>query len=261
MSFSIDKLIETARKENGYLEKSKAAYEKNPAVLDSKTDGAGSDNYTKYGRDMKKIDSSVYGVNYQWCDQFVDWCFVQAFGKDNAKKLLGGWSAYTPSSAGFFKNMKQWHSGKDIQRGDVIFFKNSTRICHTGIVTKYDKVNGVVYTIEGNTSAGDAVVSNGGGVAEKCYKDSNTRIAGYGRPAYGEQEVKTVEDVSKVGWHKDNTGWWYRHTAGTGTDTYYHSIIKEINGVCYAFNKNGYLIMKTPSKIGIDSNGGLYVID
>lgn len=41
-----EKLINIARTEIGYLEKSKAAYKKSPDVLDGKTDGAGNDNYT-----------------------------------------------------------------------------------------------------------------------------------------------------------------------------------------------------------------------
>ena len=43
-----DKLIEIAKSEIGYLEKSKEAVEADPDVLYDFTKGAGSDNYTKY---------------------------------------------------------------------------------------------------------------------------------------------------------------------------------------------------------------------
>lgn len=176
----IDKLIKVAESEVGYLEK---ASNKN---LDNKTANAGSANYTKYG--------AYFGTNpAQWCDLFVDWCFCMAFGKESAKILLGGFSAYTPTSAQYFKNMGCWHTNNP-QAGDVIFYKNSTRICHTGIVYKVDKT--YVYTIEGNTSGGSGVESNGGGCFKKKYLLTNSRIAGYGRPNY---DGKTTTTVNKGG--------------------------------------------------------------
>ena len=164
----IDKLLAVATNELGYLEK---ASNKN---LNDKTANAGSANYTKYG--------AYFNMNpAQWCDLFVDWCFCQAFGKDDAKELLcGGFSAYTPTSAQYFKNKKQWFTLP--KKGDVIFYKNSTRICHTGLVDDVD--SRYVYTIEGNTSGASGVVSNGGGVCKKRYSLSYSAIAGYGRPNY-----------------------------------------------------------------------------
>lgn len=169
---AIDKLISVASAEVGYLEK------KSNSQLDSKTANAGSNNYTKYARDYR----TFAGVNYQgqaWCDMFVDWCFVQAFGKETARELLGGgFSAYTPTSAQYYKNKKQWHSTP--QAGDQVFFHNSSRICHTGIV--YRVSGNTVYTIEGNTSGASGVIANGGGVCKKSYALGNSRISGYGRP-------------------------------------------------------------------------------
>ena len=167
---SVDKVLEIAFAEVGYLEKASAKQ------LDDKTANAGDANYTKYARDLYP---SLQGQ--AWCDMFVDWCFVKAYGKETAKKLLGGFSAYTPDSAQYFKDRKQWHPGNP-KKGDVIFFENSERICHTGIVYKVDDTT--VYTIEGNTSAGEQVIPNGGSVCKKSYKLYNSRIAGYGRPDY-----------------------------------------------------------------------------
>ena len=73
------KVIEIAKAEEGYLEKSAAAYKKDPKVLDEKTDGAGKDNYTKYGRDMHKVYPAVMDFPAYWCDAFVDWCFYKAW--------------------------------------------------------------------------------------------------------------------------------------------------------------------------------------
>ena len=175
MSYDINKLIQIAKNEVGYLEK------KSNAQLDSKTGNAGSNNYTKYWRDL--------APSYQgqaWCDCFVDWCFNRAYGSIVAQQLeCGGFKEfYTPTSAKCYKAKGQWFTSPKV--GDQIFFKNSERICHTGIVVAVSATS--VTTIEGNTSAGTTVIPNGGGVFEKTYAINHSRIAGYGRPNYGNQE-------------------------------------------------------------------------
>ena len=176
---NMEDMIRVALAEEGYLEK------RTNDMLESKTANAGSNNYTKFGRDM--------GCNGQpWCDAFVDWCFKKAYGTAEAKALLGGWSNYTPTSAQYFKNMHQWFTTP--QRGDVIFFKNSQRICHTGIVLEVK--NSRVYTIEGNTSGGSTLEANGGCVAKKNYPLGYNRIAGYGRPKYSNTPVAVPSNTS-----------------------------------------------------------------
>ena len=176
---NMEDMIRVALAEEGYLEK------RTNDMLESKTANAGSNNYTKFGRDM--------GCNGQpWCDAFVDWCFKKAYGTAEAKALLGGWSNYTPTSAQYFKNMHQWFTTP--QRGDVIFFKNSQRICHTGIVLEVK--NGRVYTIEGNTSGGSTLEANGGCVAKKDYPLGYNRIAGYGRPKYSNTSAAVPSNTS-----------------------------------------------------------------
>ena len=166
---SIDKLLNVAKNEIGYLEK------RSNSQLDSRTANAGSNNYTKYARDLYP---SLQGQ--PWCDMFVDWCFVQAFGRVAAQQLLGGgFSAYTPTSAQYYKTKGQYHKDSP-QPGDQIFFKNSQRICHTGIV--YEVTMTKVRTIEGNTSDSSEVIANGGAVCCKEYSLDNSRIDGYGRP-------------------------------------------------------------------------------
>ena len=177
------RVIKIAEMEEGYLEK------KSNKNLDDKLANAGSNNFTKYSRDLVKWVGKPYDNGVYWCDIFVDWCMVKAcieeYGATDgikiAKNLLGGWSAYTPTSASYFKTMGRWSTKP--QKGDQIFFKNgSGTICHTGIVYAVD--NNYVYTIEGNTSGASGVIANGGGVCKKKYLKSYTRIAGYGRPNY-----------------------------------------------------------------------------
>lgn len=171
VGYTPDKVIKVAENEVGYLEK------KSASNLDSKTGNAGMNNYTKYWRDI--------APNYQgqaWCDLFVDWCMQKAYGVQAAKYLeCGGYGVfYTPSSAQCYKDAGRYdHNPK---RGDQVFFKNATRIHHTGIVEKVE--NGRIYTIEGNTSGASGVVANGGGIKKKSYALSDPHIAGYGHPRY-----------------------------------------------------------------------------
>ena len=184
---AIEKLISVALAEEGYLEKSKTAYDANHNVLDSKTDGAGHDNYQKYARDLwnvKYFNSSKQGV--AWCAVFAAWCYYTAFGKTIALKLQcqptsNNAGAGCSSAANYYKAKGRFHTDTPMA-GDQIFFNASDGdgFGHTGIVEKV--ANGKVYTIEGNTSAGTSVIENGGAVCRKSYTLNNSRIGGYGRP-------------------------------------------------------------------------------
>jgi len=186
---TVNKVIEIAEKECGYLEKSAKAYKSNHDVLYEKIKGAGLDNYTKYGKEMHEIYPSVMDFPAAWCDAFVDWCFYKAYGVANAKGLLGGnFNDYTIASAQLYKNKKSYYTTNP-KVGDQIFFNNGKNICHTGLVYKVDNV--YVYTIEGNTSGASGVVRNGGGVCKKKYLKTYSKIDGYGRPAYDKNVKKT----------------------------------------------------------------------
>ena len=168
------KVIAVAVEQIGYIEKA------SNTSLDSKTANAGSANYTKYARDFDQKYPNWYNGKkngFAWCDMFVDWCFLTAFGYEKALALLcqpersaGAGCTY---SLRYFKNKGQFHT-KDPQPGDQIFFGTSLdNSTHTGIVESVDKKQ--VHTIEGNTS---------NQVARKNYSLTNSRILGYGRPAY-----------------------------------------------------------------------------
>lgn len=155
---AINKLISVAKAEIGYLEK------KSNSQLDSKTANAGSANYTKYWRDIKP--------SYQgqpWCAAFVSWCFMKAFGMDNAKKLLKHWPyVYCPTLGTLFTK------NSNPKKGDIVIFYHNGKFTHTGIVIA---VNGDKFTtIEGNTSGASGIIANGGGVCQKSY--SNSQLPG-----------------------------------------------------------------------------------
>lgn len=174
---AIEKVIEIAKAEVGYLEKN------NNSNLDSKAANAGSANYTKYWREIKP--------EYQgqpWCACFVTWVLVQAFGQAAAKKLLKHYPyVYCPTMASLFT------LNANPKRGDIVIFKRNGAFVHTGIVTY---VNGDYFeTIEGNTSGGSSIAANGGGVFKKSYHNSNLPGTKFCTPDYEmiEEEITMAQ--------------------------------------------------------------------
>ena len=163
---NIERLILIAKNEIGYLEK------KSNSQLDDKTANAGSNNYTKYWQDIKP--------DYQgqpWCVAFVSWCFMKAFGLENAKKLLKHWPyVYCPTMSELF-TLNTYPKIGDI----VIFYHNST-FTHTGLVTAV--IGDKFYTIEGNTSGASGIIANGGGVCQKSYYNSKLPGTKFCTPDY-----------------------------------------------------------------------------
>ena len=188
---AVERLLQTARNEIGYLEKV------TNSQLDSKTGNAGYNNWTKYARDLDKIGNIYNGGKngYAWCDVFVDWCFITTFGVDLGMKLLcqayGGAGAGCTYSAQYYRDKGQFYTSNP-QPGDQIFFKDGDGMGHTGIVEKV--ANGYVYTIEGNTSSDAGVVANGGSVNSKRYSLSYNKIGGYGRPNWSLVPNTTTEE-------------------------------------------------------------------
>ena len=187
-------VIAIAQTQVGYLEK------ETNANLDSKTGNAGDENFTKYARDFDKKYPNFYNGKkngYAWCDVFVDWCFVTAFGVTKALELLGqptkSCGAGCMWSAKYYKQIGRFYKTPKV--GDQIFFKDSSGDpCHTGLVKKVTTTH--VYTIEGNTSSAKGVVANGGAVAEKSYLRTYSKIYGYGRPNYDAEPKKTPKKYS-----------------------------------------------------------------
>ena len=188
---AINAVINIALAEVGYLEKA------TNANLDDKTANAGSNNYTKYWRD-------IYPA-YQgqpWCACFVTWVFVIAFGKAMAQKLLKHYPyVYCPTMADLFT------LNANPKVGDIVIFKHNGVFTHTGIVIK---VSGdQFWTVEGNTSGGSTIIANGGAVCKKTYFNSNLPGTKFITPDYSKvQEIKSegndapsisVSSILKIG--------------------------------------------------------------
>ena len=168
----IDKrvVIELAKSQVGYREK------RTNDQLDDFYANAGSNNFTKFARDLDAIPGFYNGEKqgYAYCDVFNDWCFVKAYGVTLAMLLLcqpwGSAGAGCEYSAHYYEQQGRFFCD-DPQPGDQIFFDYGSGIAHTGIVV--DVNNYAIITVEGNADEQ---------VKQCSYPHGATYIAGYGRP-------------------------------------------------------------------------------
>lgn len=187
MSYDKQKVIELAYSQLGYHEKA------SDGDLDNFSGNSGSANWTKYARDLDKLGGFYNGPKngFAWCDVFVDWCFVTAYGRDGAQFLLcqpnDSAGAGCQYSAEYFNQHGQFHKSGP-QTGDQIFFGSAwNNVWHTGLVVAVSE--NYVTTIEGNTS--DQVAKRTYGINDPC-------IFGYGHPDWGEQENVADGDDAPV---------------------------------------------------------------
>ena len=154
---------------------------------------AGASKKNKYAQELDGI-GRVYNYpknGFDWCDIFVDWCFIKTFGFPKGVEML-----YQPQkstgagcifSAQFYRNNKAFSNTPTV--GSQIFFGAAGAESHTGIVVGTDSK--YVYTVEGNTGGGN------GAVKKKQYKKNNTRIVGYGTPKWSETSEKTIKEIAE----------------------------------------------------------------
>lgn len=181
----IGKLIATAENELGYHEKA------TNSQLDSKTANAGANNFTKYGAWYD--GGSLQGQ--PWCAIFISWCANQA----GIPADIFYPHSYCPYGVTWYKDKGLWHprSGYVPKRGDIIYFSNNGSLAsHVGLVYAADNTR--VYTIEGNTNDGSALVPNGVCVAKKNYSLGYSGILGYASPNYKEDDNMTDEQALKL---------------------------------------------------------------
>lgn len=203
--YTASSLVSIALSNTGYAEK--ATNDK----LDSFTENPGSNNYTKFARDL--YAAGYYNGNkngYAWCDVYVDWCFYLLCRRDRivAEALscqTGKYGASCRYSAEYYR--KQGRFGSKPRVGAQIFFGKKGAETHTGIVTRFTSSR--VYTNEGNTSPQTGVVANGGSVCNKSYPIGYSKIVGYGYPYY---DAEVAVDGK---WGKETTKALQRHFGTT----------------------------------------------
>ena len=157
-----------------YLEKRSNAY------LDDFTKNAGSNNYTKFARDVNSWGQP--GCQAQpWCAEYQFWKLVNVLGITRALKIMGGGFYNCVSITNHAKANGTWH--KDPKKGCLVIFRKGS---HVGSVPSFDGT--YIYTNEGNTSSAAGVVANGGAVRNKQYRRDDPSIDGYVWIDWGEDE-------------------------------------------------------------------------
>lgn len=263
-----DKLLDEAIKWVGYCEK-KDCSNLGDSTPEGKIVNAGQNNYTIFAKHLDDVtgEFDIYPQGGAWCDMYCDdtllrvciELFGPTLGVEKCRAILGGWSAYTPTSAGYYKKMGKW-SDKP-KKGAQIFFKNSVRIHHTGWVKGNDGTR--VYTVEGNTNSGSYVIANGGQVREKSYLLTDPAIAGYGLPNFDAEEL--------TGWVKVGNIYYYRLAPGVNAHGWLDIKSADGNTYRYYFANDGKMMTGWQwidnewyffhDTVGSGREGALYVSD
>ena len=176
---------------------SQVGYQESAYIKELSGEIVGNANFTEYG--------GWYDMQDQWCAMFVSWCAALAGISDKVVPK----HSYTPNGLYWMKD--KWgraYSRAKVeagaytpQPGDIIYFKSPTTKAttnHVGIVTGYR--DGIVYTVEGNTSS-PAIFSGGGTVARKSYPITNTYIVYICCPDYegtGPRVMETKTETPKT---------------------------------------------------------------
>lgn len=182
-------------------------------------------NKTKYAADLDALGDIYNGPKngYDWCDVFVDWLFIEAFGKETGMKLLTqpykGTGAGVGFSAQFYKNKGQFHTSPAV--GDQIFFISGSTWTHTGIVVSIK--DGMVYTIEGNAG------NNADRVVECRYPVGASYIGGYGRPDWSLVPADTDDNTASGSTYTVKAGDTLSGIASKYDTTY--QVLAEYNGI------------------------------
>lgn len=153
---------------------------------------SGKKNWNKYAEDIDRNHPWWYGSCgkkqwLDWCSVFVDDCFIQTYGVENAHKLLNrpndNLGAVVSFAYNYLKSINR--VGKNPEPGATIYFQNSQGLSHTGIVVSCNATS--VTTVEGNAGPNnDSVVKN-------TYSRSSGYIYGYGYPVYAAQPQPTPQ--------------------------------------------------------------------
>ena len=179
--YTAQALLAIAATEIGYHEKA------SNADLDNPLGNIGSNNWTKYARDLAA--AGYYNANkngFAWCDVFIDWCFYQLAGRNAAKAQeiecqTGPYGAGCTFSRKYYQQQGRLYT--EPQVGDQVFFTRNGEITHTGIV---ETVSGNrITTIEGNSS--DQVI-------RRSYTLGDGYVKDFGRPKY---DAKTIEELAR----------------------------------------------------------------
>ena len=162
-------VVKTAQKYIGYLE------HLTEDSLGMFTENAGKGGCTIFAYLIRRTYKWRNFSGLPWCATFVHAVFLEALGKDKARKLLG---KPHPGSRVLMRRMRLTDTPK---AGDVIFLTNGDgKVNHCGIVVAVEGEK--VITIEGNTVDPSGVFEKheGGAVAQRVRQWNDPAIICYG---------------------------------------------------------------------------------
>jgi glucan-binding YG repeat protein len=228
---NINNLIQRAYAEEGYIEKA------SNMCLDSKLANKGSNNYTKYSRDIDNV--GLMGCQAQaWCATHQFWLEVQEYGVD---KALEHWNMTRKSYVGYncfstytkFENVgKVGHTPK---LGALVVFTFS----HMGRVISIDNTHKTFQCEEGNTSS-NLADRNGGQVKIKTRSFYDSTIKGFCYIDYDSDEPPMPQTV---GWVQESNGRWRYYQKSGDIITYIRNDWhKDVNGQWSYFDDDGYAL-------------------
>lgn len=220
-------LINRGIADEGYVEKA------SNANLDSKTANKGTNNYTKYSRDVNSWE--LMGCQGQpWCCTMQFALEAYEFGVETALKHWNmtrstyvGYNCFSTYNA--FK--KAGKVGMTPQLGAVVIFDFS----HAGRVIKIYSKNGEKWwdCLEGNTSS-NLSDRNGGQVKIKSRPWNDSTVKGFCYIDYSEEK--------KSGWQQEGDDWKY-YNGDTGLPVCNDWI--QVDGKWYWFDGAGNMIKNT----------------
>lgn len=223
----LDRILNLAQSQTGYTEKD------NDKDLDSMVGStAGSGNHTKYARDITAAGLTGY-CGSAWCAVYQFWLDMQTVGKDQALEHFGPQFYNCFAIRDYAKSKNRWlPATAEPKPGYRVIFKQS----HIALVIKVSANK--IYTNEGNTSNGTAVVRNGGMVCNKSYNRSNSSILGYVAVEYLEEYNEGFQRAS------DGVRWWYQYSDGTYARSGWKWLMEATGGTSgwYLFDDNGYML-------------------
>lgn len=170
-------MIETAKKWIGYLE-----HQTND-LLGFYTENIGKGGCTIFSMIIARTYPKLNFSGLPWCATFVHAVFIEAYGKEKARELLGKPCPGTRVLARRFRRRGLLMDREYIPTaGDLIFLHNGDgRISHCGIVEKVE--DGTVISIEGNTTdpTGHFEPHQGGAVAVRTRNLNDPAIVAWGK--------------------------------------------------------------------------------
>lgn len=124
------------------------------------------------------IKYTGYGEPVPWCGCFAAYAVVHEGGANIPNRIRLGYHGYIISDALYAQNGLKQVRVEDARPGDIVAYD----FAHIGVIVGETK-DGLVHTIEGNTSNGvSGSQNNGGGVYERRRPISD--VAVIARPAY-----------------------------------------------------------------------------